>query len=196
MEVDLIAMLLFLKTPSALLLPVLLISSAIAQPLTFFAGASYAFQNNPENGLSVEVIHLVHARAGLGIGRHISAGLQGQHIWFTNQNTAFQPAYIAGPFLRASTSNRERLQFWLEAGPGTGNFCTCETPVDRLPYRKEGLVYLSFGCGLDFRLWKQLYLSGSVSSHRILNIDSRTWSHTYGGIGLVFRLFKNTPQTE
>lgn len=78
--------------------------------------------------------------------------------------------------------NRHRL--YVEAGMGTGNYCTCGN--EGLPRIESNLLYAHYGLGVDFQLKRHVYLELAFRGNPIMTRTPESYDYNIGTIGLRF----------
>jgi len=77
---------------------------------------------------------------------------------------------------------------FLELNLNRGDFCTCQNTSNAEPFRYEGLTYVGFGAGYEFKLWHNWYGEASFLNHIITNPIEGKYNYTLYVVAIKYRL--------
>ncbi len=161
--------------------------TANAQITSYFGQVSGSYITNQDDGMPLELEYSLRTAVGLNLGERWTAGLKVQQVFFRGLSQEYQHAALAGPFGRYGWVVANRGRLYLESGLYYGNYCTC-AGFTGFASKESGLVYLSFGGGLELRVWKGIFLEAGYTTHDILNHPRPKYGYNTYLLGLVFRL--------
>lgn len=169
---------------------ILLLSSAlhcVSQITNSFAQVAAGYLRfSDDGGFFIEDELSIRTAVGFQLKKNWRVGFKYQQIFYKGSSPNFEFMWLMGPFGRYYI-RLNRLNVYLETGFFWGNYCACGQPYQN-NYRESGLLYGSFGGGVEYQLKPQLYLEGGIILHEVINRLKE--SHGYNGymVGLVFLL--------
>jgi hypothetical protein len=105
----------------------------------------------------------------VNLNRHFYLGIDFRNIWTRGSmyqaSDAQNQYYMVGAFSQFDFLPNERLRLFAEGSLYYGNYY--QPLIREDPYRKDGLVYVGMGAGLDLPLWKFLSLDLAFHFNKI-----------------------------
>jgi hypothetical protein len=83
--------------------------------------------------------------------------------------------------------NKSRIDIFPEISLNYGNYCTCGN-LD--PYSQKGIVYISYGFGIDLPIYKKLYLDTGFHFYQPsfnLEVYSKPYAYTQYILGISYK---------
>ncbi|MEZ4828998.1 MAG: hypothetical protein R3C61_22335 [Bacteroidia bacterium] len=166
-----------------LFIPFFLCKDSCGQISGYFGEIGGSYVQNSEFGLQKELAF--RNSVGLLLKRNWAVGLKIQHIFYSNLATSPEYMRIWGPFGRWGLLNGP-LKLYFEAGINWGNYSVSAFLGD---VKKEpGLLYISYGGNLEFRVVKGVFGQLGLIAHEILNRPQPIFGFDSYLVGLAFDL--------
>ncbi|MDX1936423.1 MAG: hypothetical protein SFU21_04885 [Flavihumibacter sp.] len=191
-----------MKTLSLIILLFLLITNCFAQQnkaikeKTFFNktvvfGSSVTVipDNESVNGISKDARFTETTWAlnlQYDVTNHYRAGIDVKNIFTAGQLSGKNHYYMVGLTNQWKFFHTKNTFTFLELAPYLGNYCTCG---DDNPYKKNGLVFLNAGAGINIKLAERLRLDLAFHSASILNKQPGKYNFTQYIIGLDYLFY-------
>lgn len=160
--------------------------SGFLQKVTLGASYTFIFDDLNTDDLFRYQEHTLNFNVAVSLGTHLDLGLAYLAISAGEKGTPNERYSLAGAFLQYDfLRNSPGMRFFAETGFYRGNFCSCG---DEAPYFRPNLSYVSYGGGMEFRLFKNtpLFLDLAFLWYqpvtRVPNTD--TWAFTQYVLGL------------
>jgi hypothetical protein len=131
---------------------------------------------------------ILRTGVALDLGRCWSVGVKTNVIFYRDLISPWQRAWQAGPFVRLGLPPAPRSRFYLESGLYGGNYRFYDNQMPTLVYQEPGLLYVSGGLGVEWRIWRNLFLDLGFHAYWILNRPSPRYAHRTYLIGLIQRI--------
>ena len=124
----------------------------------------------------------------LDLGRCWSVGVKANVVSYRDAISPWQRAWLAGPFVRLGLPPTPRSRFYLESGLYGGNYRFGDHRMPSIVYQEPGLLYASGGLGVEWRIWRNLFLDLGFHAHWVLNRAAPQYGYRTYLIGLIGRI--------
>ena len=144
-----------------------------------------------DDGFPPEVEYTLRLAVAFDVNELFSFGLKTNRIFYLGIPGEWQRMWLAGPFGRIGISLFDRSRLYFESGLYLGNYCTCGNGPSGSNYRDDGLIYYSFGGGIEYRIWGPLFADIGFMTHNIANRPRPHFGYNAYFIGLMMRVGRN-----
>lgn len=121
---------------------------------------SNAYYSGPDHHEFTYRLEVAHR-----FGNYIVLGLDGRYIR-TNfaQGPIKRDFYMTGITGKYIPYQSRVVQFFLQTGLATGNYCDCDDELT--PYQQDGLWYMGYGAGMYGKLGERIFMEAGLLAYR------------------------------
>lgn len=174
----------------SLILVVCLLFTSIVHGQSGFAdylsvGSSITYMNFNEDEIQNKEITWA-VNLGVPITQRILLGLNYLNITTRIKNSISNENYnkdyfVVGAFVQYDFLKNYKSRLFGEAGVYTGNYCTCD---EISGFQKDDLFYYNWGAGVNWHLYRGLFLDISFNAYYIINDVFLKFAYTQYVVGL------------
>ena len=129
--------------------------------------------------------HTLSMNVAVDIGKHFRVGLDYKQIFTRGFFSGNNKYAMYGAFTQYKIGENKKGFGFGELGFYKGNYCTCGNNV---PYKKNGLSYVSWGGGYNFKLNKNIRLDAAFTTAQVVSDVPEKYGFTQYIIGLDYVL--------
>lgn len=123
----------------------------------------------------------------VSLSKNFWFGFMHNNIWAeSNLNIEREKftAFLLGAFIRYAPRISDKVNGRVQLGYSMGNYCTCGLGD---PYLQDNLNYISWGLGIDVRLYKRLYADVGMNFNNIVSEADGNYNYNILAVGLNYK---------
>ena len=123
--------------------------------------------------LNINGLYSINNTHNIGV-QYLNIWTSGSAYNFSDEKNSY---FLAGAFYQYNLLPQRVSRLFPELSINYGNYCPC----GRLdPYEKPGLIYLGFGMGLDYKIYKNLFIDFGFHVYKpIAQTQDIEYVHSY-----------------
>ncbi len=126
-----------------------------------------------EKTLNLNMTYEIRSAHKLGI-QYLNINTAGSSFTFSKKKSKY---FLVGILYQYDLLSKSKIDLFPELAINYGNYCTCG---NKDPFQKNGIIYISYGFGIDFPIYKNFYIDTGFHFYQpSFNLDDVSYSYAY-----------------
>jgi hypothetical protein len=160
----------------------------ILKQIVMGANYTYIFDTETINDIDYDSRYnesTLAANIAIDMGKHMRVGIDYKRIYTSGLLSGKNNYTLLGLFTQYKFAEGKNGFGFGELGFYKGNYCTCGGNV---PYKKNGLSYLSWGGGYNFKLYKNIRIDAAFTTAQVITKVPQKYGYTQYVLGIDYVL--------